>query len=164
MHSRVLDPCPIVRVQSWDATASATSALDEVVGVKWPREVGSVATGIVGVLCLGPTEWLVIGVEPDGVELGAKLGAAVVGSPFRATDMSRALARVELSAHDVREFLLKGCSLDLRPDRFPAGRCARTRFAGVPAILRCRDSSRFEGIVATSYREYLLAWIADANR
>jgi len=162
MHSRVLDPCTIVRLQSWDVTVRAPSALDEVLGATWPREVGSVASGLVDVLCVGPTEWLVIGAEPDDVQLCAKLGTAVIGSPLRATDLSRGLVIVELSAHDVREFLLKGCSLDLRPDHFPSGRCARTRFAGVPAVLRCCDSSRFEGILAASYREYLLAWIADA--
>lgn len=163
MLSRVLDPCGIVRVQSWDVAAGAPPELDEVASATWPREVGSVASGVVDVLCIGPTEWLVIGGEPGGVELSARLRTAVVGSPFRATDLSRGLARVEVSDHDVWEFLLKGCSLDLHPDRFPVGRCARTRFAGVPTILRSHDSSRFEGIVAVSYREYLLAWIADAT-
>lgn len=165
MVSRVLDPCAIVRVQGWDGAAGApSSALDEVVGVAWPRQVGAVASGRVDVLCVGPTEWLVMGGDPGGGgELCGRLGAALVGSALRATDVSRGLARVEFEGPEVREFLLKGCSLDLHPERFPVGRCARTRFAGVPAVLCCRGDSRFEGVVAASYREYLLAWIGDAS-
>lgn len=163
MHSCVLESSTFVRVQSWDVGARAPSALDEIVGATWPREVGSVGSGVIDILCLGPTEWLAVSDESDGVELCVKVGTAVVGTSFRATDMSRGLTRFEISAPDVREFLLKGCSLDLRPDQFPVGRCARTRFAGVPTVLRCRDSSRFEGIVPASYREYILAWIADAT-
>jgi sarcosine oxidase, subunit gamma len=162
MLSRVLDPCAIVRVQAWDGAACAPSTIDQVVGVAWPLRVGAVASGLVDVLCLGPTDWLVISGDPDGRDLCARLGTALLGSPLKATDVSQGLARVELEGPVVREFLLKGCSLDLRPDRFPAGRCARIRFAGVPVVLRCCDSSKFEGIVAASYSEYLLAWIADA--
>jgi len=164
MRSRVLDLCAVVRVQSWDVTASVPTALDALVGVVWPREVGTVASGLVDVLCVGPAEWLVVdGGEPEGAGLCARIGSALVGSSLRATDLSRGLVRVEMVDEDVREVLLKGCSLDLRPDRFPVGRCARTRFAGVPAILRSHDPSRFEGIVAASYREYLMAWLADAT-
>ena len=164
MRSRVLDLCAVVRVQSWEVAASVPTALDALVGVVWPREVGTVASGLVDVLCVGPAEWLVVdGGEPEGAGLCARIGSALVGSSLRATDLSRGLVRVEMVDEDVREVLLKGCSLDLRPDRFPVGRCARTRFAGVPAILRSHDPSRFEGIVAASYREYLMAWLADAT-
>ena len=163
MLSQVLDPCSIVRVQSWEVPASAPSALEQVVGASWPREVGAVTSGLVDVLCIGPTDWLVIGHDPDSGALSRRLGTALLGSPLRATDMSQGLSRVEVEGPEVREFLLKGCSLDLHPECFPQGRCARTRLAGIPTVLHCRNSSRFEGIVAASYQEYLLAWIADAS-
>ena len=160
MLSRLLHPCSIVRVQSWDSAASVPSASDPVAGVRWPLEVGTVAAGLVDVLCIGPTEWLVIGRNADGAELCGRLGTALGGSALSATDVSQGLGRIELEGPAVREFLLKGCSLDLHPDRFPPGRCARTRFAGIPTVLRCQSPSTFEGIVAASHLGYLQVWIA----
>ncbi len=163
MRSRLLDPCSIIRVQSWDVAAHAPSAINHVVGTVWPDEVGAVASGLVDVLCVGPTDWLVVGGDFNGRELREKLAMAFLETPLRATDISQGYARFEFEGPEVQEFLLKGCSLDLHSSRFPAARCARTRFAGVPVVLRCRASSAFEAIVAASYQQYLLAWIADAS-
>lgn len=163
MLSRTIAPCSIMRVQSWDVDANVPSAIDQVVKAEWPREVGAIVSGPVDVLCIGPTDWLVIAEDTDGDELYRTLETALIGSALRVTDVSQALARIEVEGPEAREFLLQGCSLDLHPDRFPAGRCARIRFAGIPIVLRCRDASSFEEIVPASYRDYLLAWIADAS-
>jgi len=85
------------------------------------------------------------------------------GSAFRATNVSDALARIEINGPEVRNLLAKGCSLDLHPPRFAPGRCARTRFAGMPVIVCCRGASKFECIVTISYVDYLLSWLADAT-
>ena len=163
MLSRLLDPCGIVRVQSWDILAHMPAAIDEVVGALWPRQLGTVASGQIDVLCVGPADWLAMGGGADGVELCGKLGAILADSPLRATDVSQSLTRMEFEGPDVREFLQKSCSLDVHPAIFPPGRCTRTRFAGLSMILRCHNRSKFEGIVSTSSREYLLAWVADAG-
>jgi len=163
MRSRTLDRCTIIRVQTWDIAASPPPALNQVVGTPWPREVGAVATGLADVLCISPTDWLIAGANLNAPDLCENLATALLETPFRATDLSRAYARFEFDGPDVREFLLKGCSLDLHPSHFPAARCARTRFAGVPTVLRCHAPSAFEAIVPASYQQYLLAWIADAS-
>lgn len=163
MLSRILDPRSILRVQSWTAVTSAPSAVDHITGVEWPSDVGTVATARVDVLCIGPTDWLVIGGDSDDGELCGKLRAALMGSPLRATDISRGLTRVGIEGPRVRDLLLEGCSIDLYPDHLSTQRCVRTRFAGVPTVVRYRDAATSELLVATSYREYLLAWIADAT-
>jgi sarcosine oxidase, subunit gamma len=162
MLSRLLGPASIVRVQSWDCMASPPPALDQILGTPWPRDVGAVASALADALCVGPTQWLVIGGDAGEREPGQGLRKALMGSSFRATDVSQALARIEIEGAGAREALLEGCSLDLHPDRFPMGRCATTRFASVPLVLRRRAPWTFEAIVAVSYREYLLTWIADA--
>ena len=55
-----------------------------------------------------------------------------------------------------------GGGLDLHPSQFSLGRCARTRFVALPAVLRCAGHTNFECIVVASYQDYLLAWLADA--
>ena len=163
MRSRTLKSCTIFRAQSWDAAATPPPAISQMVGTAWPHQVGAVATGLVDILCIGPTDWLILGISPNTGDLCANLGEALLETPLRATDISQAYTRLQFEGPDVHEFLLKGCSLDLHPSHFPIARCARTRFAGVPTVLRHHASSAFEAIVPVSYQQYLLAWIADTS-
>jgi sarcosine oxidase subunit gamma len=163
MRSHLLDPCTFIRVQSWNSQAAATTEKVEIaLGTRWPKETGTIASGRADILCIGPTDWLVTATDPDAKALHRQLEDAFDGSAFRATNVSQALARIEVQGPEVRALLLKGCALDLHPSRFLPGRCARTRFAALPAILRCEGPTNFECVVASSYRDYLLSWLADA--
>ena len=162
MLKALLDPCSIVRVQTWDSRAAAPSTVEQALRLAWPKETGACLSGRADVICTGPTDWLVIAPDPDGAELLLLLDEAFMGSPFRATNVSQALSRIEIDGPDARALLAKGCSLDLHPSRFPPGRCARTRFAGMPVIVRCIQQFAFECIVTSSYADYLRAWLTDA--
>jgi sarcosine oxidase subunit gamma len=162
MRSRVLDPCSIIRVQTWDSEAAASSKVEEALGIAWPNETGAIASGPADIICTGPTDWLVIAADNEATALLQRLGEAFEGSAFRATNMSQALARIEIDGPNARVLLSKGCALDLHPPRFLPGRCARTRFAGMPVIVCCTQPSTFECIVTLSYSEYLISWLADA--
>jgi sarcosine oxidase, subunit gamma len=158
----LLDPCSIIRVQTWDYDSPAPSAAEEVLGTTWPRRTGTFASGHGDIVCTGPTDWLVILTDPGTSVLSQRLDAALTGSTFRATDLSQALVRVSIEGPGGRTLLAKGCALDLHPTRFPPGRCARTRFAGMPVVVRCMRDCAFECIVTRSYAEYLQSWLTDA--
>ena len=162
MRRRVLDPCSFVRVQTWNSQPVAPTKIEQQLGTPWPQDVGAIASGRADILCIGPTDWLVTSRDPDPTALLHQLNAAFEDTPFRATNVSHALVRVELDGSEVRTLLLKGCSLDLHPSRFPPGTCARTRFASLPAILRCTGPHTFECIVTATYRDYLMSWLTDA--
>jgi sarcosine oxidase subunit gamma len=162
MLSRVVRSCSIIRVQTWDLEARVPSAVEQLLEIPWPRETGAVASGDAAILCTGPTDWLVVATDPDATALLQRLDAAFEGSSFRATNVSHALERIEIDGPEARDLLSKGCALDLHPSRFPPVRCARTRFAAMPVIVRCMRSSTFECIVARSYTDYLLSWLKDA--
>lgn len=101
-------------------------------------------------LWLGPDEWLVVG---DGVPPGA---ASVV-------DVSANRAVVDLAGPGVREFLSKGCSLDLHPDHWADGACAQTMLAKAPVILQQRgDLTRV--FVRPSFADYMVEWFLSAAR
>ena len=163
MRSRTLDPCSFIRVQTWDPQAVAPTKIEQQLGIPWPQHVGAIATGRADILCIGLTDWLVTSSDPDPATLLHQLNTAFEQTPFRATNVSQALIRVELDGPEVRTLLLKGCSLDLHPSRFPPGICARTRFASLPAILRCTGLDTFECIVTATYRDYLMSWLTDAS-
>jgi sarcosine oxidase subunit gamma len=162
MLKSLLDPCSIIRVQTWDCGASAPPKVEQVVGIPWPQETGAVANGHADILCTGPSDWWILSSDPDAAALLEKLQNAFDGSAFRATDLSQALARFEIDEPQARVLLVKGCALDLDPPRCPPRRCARTRFAGTPIILRCTQPSTFELILASSYLDYLILWLTDA--
>lgn len=153
----------IIRVQTWDAESVAPAAVADALGLSWPKVVGAVASGRADVICLGPTDWLVIAIDRDATPWVPRLNAALEGTTFRATDVSQALVRIQIGVAEVRDLLAKGCSLDLHPPLFPVGRAARTRFAGMPVIVRCTGSSTFELVVTQSYADFLLSWLADSE-
>jgi sarcosine oxidase, subunit gamma len=162
MRNIVLDPCSIIRVQTWDSESFVPSAVDAVLGITWPKATGAVASGRADIICVGPTDWLVLAADPDATPWLHRLDALFQGSTFRATDVSQALIRIQIEGPEVRDLLAKGCALDLHPPLFPPGRSARTRFAGMPVIVHCTGTSTFELVVTQSYADYLLAWLDDA--
>ena len=162
MLSRVLDPCGTVRIMSWVSDSPLPGRLEQALEIAWPRSVGQVTRGRVEVLCVGPTDWLLIAPDPDAAPLLQMLSEAFEGSPFRATDLSAALARIRIEGVNARTLLAKGCALDLHPRVFRPGCFARTRLAGMPVIVRCTDALAFECLVTLSYGEYMLAWLTDA--
>src|ERR1700674_1003797 len=118
MLKRVLDPCSIIRIQAWESEAIAPAALTEVLGVAWPQKAGTVANGHVDIICVGPTDWLVIAADPDATPLLHQLDALFHGSTFQATNLSQALIRIQIEGPEVRDLLAKGCALDLHPPVF----------------------------------------------
>jgi sarcosine oxidase subunit gamma len=162
MRSHLLDPCTFIRVQTWNSHATPSQEVEIALGTPWPKETGTIASGRADILCIGPTDWLVTATDPDAKTLNRQLEGAFEGSTFRATNVSHALAHIEVQGPEVRALLLKGCALDLHPSHFPPGRCARTRFAALPTVLRCTGPTNFECVIASSYRDYLLSWLADA--
>jgi sarcosine oxidase subunit gamma len=163
MLKSLLDPCGIIRVQAWDCELPAPSVVEQLLDIAWPTATGAVVNGgYADILCTGPADWLMVSTDPDIEPLLERLQKAFEHSAYRATNMSSALRRTQIEGTHARALLSKGCGLDIHPQTFPPGRCARTRFAGIPVIVRCTEESAFQCIVAASYVEYLDSWLADA--
>ena len=101
-------------------------------------------------LWLGPDEWLLVG---DGV----------LPDVESVVDVSANRAVVDLTGPGVREFLSKGCSLDLDPDHWAGGACAQTMLAKAPVILQQRGEIT-RVFVRPSFAEYLVEWLLAAAR
>ena len=80
MLKSLLDPYTIIRVQTWDAQADVPSEVEQELGIAWPQEIGSVASGRADIVCTGPTDWLVIASDPDTNALQKTLDEAFEGS------------------------------------------------------------------------------------
>ena len=162
MHS-ALDACTLIRIQTWNCKAIGPATIENGLGVSWPTVTGIVGGGRADILCIGPTDWLVVASDPEASVLKSRLDTLFEGGAFRATDVSQSLARIQVAGPNARDLLAKGCSLDLHPPLFPPGRAARTRFAGLAVIVRRTSTATFELVVTRSYLEYLMSWFADAE-
>ncbi|MEA2522251.1 MAG: sarcosine oxidase, subunit gamma [Actinomycetota bacterium] len=101
-------------------------------------------------LWLGPDEWLLIG--PTATTRAESV-----------VDVSANRAVLDLTGPGVREFLSKGCSLDLHPDHWADGACAQTILAKAPAILQQRETAT-RVFVRPSFADYLVEWFIAAAR
>jgi sarcosine oxidase subunit gamma len=145
-------------VQFW-SPAIVLSTLPAQVGAT--REEDQLRT-----LCVGPAEWLIVQTSrriASSRNLAGVLAAAVPGRDYASVDVSAGLQTLEVHGPATRDLLAKGCGLDLHPRRFPAGRCAQTKFAGLPVIIDCSDDVEcFNLYVSRSYVSWLTSWLEAA--
>jgi sarcosine oxidase, subunit gamma len=136
------------------ATSPAAAAISARLGGPLPVVPGSVVdAGVRNILWLGPDEWLVVG-PPDDTALPGSLtepGASIV-------DVSANRTTIEVHS---RELLEHGCTLDLHPRAFHAGRCAQTMIAHTQVILwQTSDAPVYRLLVRGSFATYLADWLA----
>jgi sarcosine oxidase, subunit gamma len=147
----------ILRLRSWFPRAMQDGPI-ALAGLELPSQVGAMFSGATHVLCLGPQDWLIVSKETDPSSIRTHLqpGLALI-------DLTDGLATFEVQGRGTRELLSKGCGLDLHPQKFSTGRCARTRFAQIPLTMACaRSPDQFELFIGRSYASYFMAWLTDA--
>jgi sarcosine oxidase subunit gamma len=128
-----------------------------------PSQVGATLASPSRVLCVGPAEWLIVSSKRAACTLRERIEPGLARQGFALVDLSDGLVGLEVQGSAAREVLSKGCGLDFHPSIFPAGQCARTRFAQIPVIIDCFDEPpRFELYVARSHLHYLQSWLTDA--
>ena len=100
----------------------------------------------------------------------AALRALVAGEAGgAAVDTSAQRVVLRIGGRLTRELLSFGCSLDLHPRSFPAGRSAQTLLGGAGVILLARDSAAdadggavLDVHVRSSFAGHLADWLLDA--
>jgi sarcosine oxidase subunit gamma len=139
-------------------------AVHDVVGFDIPIEPNTAAaSGPVSALWLAPDEWLLIGAPGAEGDLMLQLSQHLQGTRGSVVNVSDVRAVIELSGTRSRELLAKGCSLDLRPRNFRAGRCAQTVLAHAGVLLQLTDAAPVWRLyVRNSLANYLATWLLDA--
>ncbi|WP_221761303.1 sarcosine oxidase subunit gamma [Kibdelosporangium aridum] len=108
------------------------------------------------ILWLGPDEWLVVG--PDG---DTELHDLLKEPSASIVDVSANRTTIEVRSRDLLEH---GCTLDLHPRAFHAGRCAQTTIARTQVILwQTSDEPVYRLLVRGSFATYLADWLSDAS-
>lgn len=150
----------VLRLKSWEPRHLAGESL-VLAGWRLPRDVGDTLSGPPRMLCTAPAEWLIVS-QQSAARVREQIEGSLA-SGLVLVDLTEGLTGLQVSGWAVREVLPKGCCLNLHAQRFPAGTCARTRFAQIPVVIDCvQDPDEFELYVPRSYAHYLKDWLLDA--
>lgn len=134
--------------------------LDQTVGLTLPAARRAAMHDSYVVLWLTPAEWLLQLPASETDPIGATLVRRLASSLSVVTDLSDAFVSVDVGGVGGTEILMTGCSLDLRPEAFPAGHVARTALADVPAILwNPGDADCIRCLVDRGFASHFLAWL-----
>jgi sarcosine oxidase subunit gamma len=112
---------------------------------------------------LGPDEWLLTstGTAPEVLE--AELRDQLRPAGGTAVDVSAQRIGLRISGARARQVLAKGCSIDLHPRAFPAGRSAQTTLGQAGVVLLSLGDDEFAVLVRSSFAGYLATWLLDAS-
>jgi sarcosine oxidase subunit gamma len=156
--------CLALEIRSWLPEHHNAQPTVTFLGHQLPREVGASVPGSIRILCLAPAEWLLVSDELSASSIMERGAADLAGQSAIVVDASDGMGALSIRGLMARDVLSKGCGLDLRPNVFPIGRCARTRFAQMPMIIdHIDDPVGFRLYVARSYLRYLTVWVEDAS-
>ena len=125
--------------------------------------LSSAAAGDFTALWMGPDEWLLLMRDGQQGRVLAELRENLAGEHHAVADVSSSRVGIALYGEAAREVLMKGCSLDLHPREFRAGRVDQSSLARCHVMLHLVDDTpRFEIHVHRSFADYCWRWLADA--
>lgn len=135
-------------------------ALRQALDLILPQAQNASMRGDYALLPLTPAEWLLElpadKTESVQIDLSQRVGSSLAV----VTDLSEALASLEVSGAGAREILMTGCSLDLTPRAFSCGRVACTALADVPAILwNPGNPDRVRCLIDRGFIRHFLIWL-----
>jgi sarcosine oxidase subunit gamma len=153
----------IVRLKSWQPSRTDRTPL-ALAGCTLPDSVGRVTEGLPRILCTAPDEWLLVYAPTSVARLRNILAPELSAQSLVLVDLTDGLVVLEVSGTGVRDVIARSCGLDLDPQQFRAGQCARTRFAQIPVVIDCiQDPGVFHLYAPRSYATWLTDWLNDAR-
>ena len=142
---------------------SLETAVKAATGCNFPPVANQFETaGERHVVWLGPDEYLLLCESGKEKALHDTLTSTIKTRHFAITDVSDSLCALSLSGAAVRNVLAKGCSLDLHPSKFGAGKCAQSLLAHAGITLMALSNDTFILICRTSFAPYVHDWLVDA--
>lgn len=146
------------------ADPAFVTAVSGILGLEPPTTPNTArSAGAATVLWLGPDAWLIETERAMEAEVAETLAQALSDLHCSVAAVGDGSVAFALSGPRAADVLAKGMTLDLAPDRFRAGCCARSLLARVPVLLyRPGQAAVYEITVARSFSDYALRWLDDA--
>ncbi|NIR28938.1 MAG: sarcosine oxidase subunit gamma [Gammaproteobacteria bacterium] len=155
-------PLGIVHLSAPRDEAAFRARAKESLGLALPVDPNTaVSEDARSVLWQAPGRWFVVAAQKTADPLGdlSRLCDEVGGA---ATDLSHGWMGLRIDGPAARHLLAKGCSLDLRPNVFGAGRCAQSEYRGIYIFVHVRGNTpRFHLYCQRSLARSLWGWLLD---
>jgi heterotetrameric sarcosine oxidase gamma subunit len=155
-------PMDIVEIAALRAGAGGLRAVARERGLELPRP-GGVAVGRQTLaLCVRPERWLILSPSAAPAVTHSAWQRAAAGLAA-AVDLSSGLVALHLAGPAAAEVLVRGCSLDLAGDPFPAGGAAATIMAQLSVVLAAVSPGWLLLTPATTAR-HLREWLTATGK
>lgn len=129
---------------------------------KAPRT--STSWGDMKALWLSPDQWLILCPGDKAQALTEQLTTTLKTIHSLAVNVSDMRAIIRLEGEHARTTVMKGTSIDLMHDDYPAGTIRRMKFAEVGALLHIVEQDVIDVYVFRSYADYAWAFLLKAAR
>jgi sarcosine oxidase subunit gamma len=150
---------------SFRGRPAAIDAAGAAFGVALPREACRAAVaGDRAALWLGPDEWLLLAPVQAGEAVRRAFAESVAPMPHALVDISHRNCALEIAGPKAEDLLNTGCPLDLRPDAFRVGMCARTLLGKAEIVLWRIAPDRFHLEAWRSFGAYIWKYLEEARR
>ncbi len=152
----------LIRIQA-DAWATHTRAdIEATLQLQLPLAESFTANGDVRLAWSGPNEWLAFCSIQDEASIVHSLRERFAEKFATVTLISDSRVGFSVAGPDAASFICKGCAIDVEADYFSSGTAVTTRFAGLPAMLVCREVSDYVLYFDVSMTGFVLDWLLDA--
>ena len=114
-------------------------------------------------LWLGPEEWLLNVPEGEDDPLDGGFSPNDCEETAVVVDVSDHYSVIRIHGSETVDVLAQACGIDLVPESFAPGQCARCSFARTTGIVRpLDDRGGYEVIIESSYAQYAEQWLINA--
>ena len=135
-------------------------ALDRSLLLGLPREASYAVGTVPRAIGLAPGEWMIVG---GTITDNALVTVAADAAVAHVADIGEGRVVYAVVGRRARDLIAKGCTIDLHPRAFGAGRCAQSALAQVFVIIdQPSDDAVFHIYAEASYAQHLELWFADA--
>ena len=134
--------------------------VEKVLGLPLPPEPNTFTAAGHRLYWLGPDEWLLVTDMGKARAVAADLRETLKRVRHAVNNVSGGYVSLQLDGPSARDLLACGCTLDLHPRVFGAGRCAQSSLAKASVLIGLVEPpDGFEIIVRRSFADYLVRWL-----
>lgn len=144
--------------------ANFRQAVDATLGVSLPEGANTVSnTNGNNIFWLGPDEWLAHVPLASLDKTITALRENLAGQHVAITDVSDYYSVIELSGPQARDIIACASPFDIRPNIFPVGQCAQTRFGHASILLwPLNEVPSFRVQIRWSYAQYVYGYLSES--
>ncbi len=157
LSSRVFDGKIVLQGDLQDEGFKAASG--EALLLNLPQPLASASRPGLGILGLGPREWLVVTPEGSEEAIYKHLQEVLMPYPHGLAIVSDAYSVITVAGPRARDILAAGCALDFHPRVYQTGRVVRTLLARISVIIHRAADHSYDLYVGRSYANYLASWM-----